>query len=190
MSMHNRSLVLLGMGALLFSGCGYNRIQTLDEQASSFQSQIEVQLQRRSDLIPNLVETVRGFAQQEEEVFTQIADARARLGGAIEGGNLDDMAQANAGLTSALGRLLVVAEAYPELRSNENFRALQDQLEGTENRIATARQDYNDAVRQYNSYIRRFPAVLTAKAIGAAARDYFEVQDASAREAPRVSFEN
>jgi LemA protein len=98
------------------------------------------------------------------------------------------MAQANAGLTSALGRLLMISEAYPELRSNENFRALQDQLEGTENRISTARQDYNNAVREYNGYIRRFPAVLTAKATGAQAREYFELQDESAAETPKVEF--
>jgi LemA protein len=97
------------------------------------------------------------------------------------------MGQANQGMTSALGRLLAISESYPELRSSENFRTLQDQLEGTENRIATARQDYNNAVRAYNAYIRRFPAVLTAKAIGADARDYFEAEE-GAREAPTVEF--
>lgn len=180
--------LLLGLVMLSLSGCGYNKIQTFDEQVTAFASQIKVQLQRRADLIPNLVETVKGFAAQEREVFTALADARSRLGGAIQGGNLQEMAQANAGLTSALGRLLAISEAYPELRSNENFRALQDQLEGTENRISTARQDYNNAVRQYNGYIRRFPAVLTAKAIGAQAREYFELQDESAAETPKVEF--
>jgi LemA protein len=180
--------LLLGMVMLSLSGCGYNRIQTLDEQVTAFASQIKVQLQRRADLIPNLVETVKGFAAQEREVFTAVADARSRLGGAIQGGDLQEMAQANAGLTSALGRLLMISEAYPELRSNENFRALQDQLEGTENRISTARQDYNNAVREYNGYIRRFPAVLTAKATGAQAREYFELQDESAAETPKVEF--
>jgi LemA protein len=178
--------LLLGMVMLSLSGCGYNRIQTLDEQVTAFASQIKVQLQRRADL--NLVETVKGFAAQEREVFTAVADARSRLGGAIQGGDLQEMAQANAGLTSALGRLLMISEAYPELRSNENFRALQDQLEGTENRISTARQDYNNAVREYNGYIRRFPAVLTAKATGAQAREYFELQDESAAETPKVEF--
>jgi LemA protein len=121
-------------------------------------------------------------------VFTAIADARARLGGAVQSGNIQQMAEANQGLTGALGRLLMISEAYPELRSNENFRALQDQLEGTENRISTARQDYNSAAQEYNAYIRRFPQLLTAKVTGARSRPYFEVTNASAREAPRVNF--
>ncbi len=183
----------MGMGAiavllLTLPGCGYNRIQTLDEQANAFKSQIEVQLQRRADLVPNLVETVRGYAQQEQTIFTAVADARARLGGAVQSGNLGQMAEANQGLTGALSRLLAISENYPQLKSNENFRALQDQLEGTENRIATARQDYNAAVEAYNSYIRRFPQVLTAKLIGKGSRDYFEVTTAAAREAPKVDF--
>jgi len=175
------------LGLLSLSGCGYNRIQSLDEQVNAYKSQIEVQLQRRADLIPNLVETVKGFATQEQEVFTAIADARARLGGAIDQGDVQEMARANQGLTSALGRLLVISEAYPELRSNQNFRDLQVQLEGTENRIATARSDYNTAVRAYNAYIRRFPQVLTAKATGATPRPYFEA-DESAAEVPKVNF--
>lgn len=174
--------------ALSVSGCGYNRIQTLDEQIDAYKSQIEVQLQRRSDLIPNLVNTVRGITQQEQEVFTSVADARSRLGGAIQAGDLSQMAQANQAMNSALSRLIAIAEAYPELRSSENFRTLQDQLEGTENRIATARQDYNDAVRTYNAYIRRFPQNLTAKVISAGAREYFELTDEAAREAPTVEF--
>jgi len=170
------------------SGCGYNRIQTLDEQANAFKSQIEVQLQRRADLVPNLVETVKGYAQQEQTIFIAVADARARLGGAVQSGNLAQMAEANQGLTGALSRLLAISENYPQLKSNENFRALQDQLEGTENRIATARQDYNGAVQAYNSYIRRFPQVLTAKLIGKGSREYFEVTTAAAREVPKVDF--
>jgi len=168
--------------------CGYNRIQTLDEQANGFKSQIEVQLQRRADLVPNLVATVQGYAQHEAGVFTAVAEARSRLGGAVQSGDLAQMAAANQGLTSALGRLIAIAEAYPELKANENFRALQDQLEGTENRISTARQDYNSAVQAYNAFIRRFPQVLTAKVIGADARQYFEATSAEAREAPRVQF--
>ncbi len=182
-----RSLAL-GCLAVLLTGCGYNRIQTLDEQVSAAEAQIKVQLQRRADLVPNLVETVRGVAAQEQQVFTAVAEARARLGGAVQGGSVQQMAEANAGLTSALGRLLAIAEAYPELRSSENFRALQDQLEGTENRIATARRDYNDAVQAYNGYIRRFPAVLTAKLIGKGARPYFDLTTPGAAEAPRVNF--
>ena len=179
---------LFAAAAVLLAGCGYNRIQTLDEQANAFKSQIEVQLQRRADLVPNLVETVRGYAQQEQTIFTAVADARSRLGGAVQSGNLQEMAQANQGLTGALGRLLAISENYPQLKSNENFRALQDQLEGTENRISTARGDYNGAVQTYNSYIRRFPQVLTAKLIGKGAREYFEVTTAQAREVPKVDF--
>lgn len=184
--MRRRALAIATM-VVLTSSCGYNRIQTLDEQVSAYQSQIQVQLQRRADLVPNLVETVRGFARQEQEIFTAVAEARAKLGGAIQAGSLPQMAQANEGLTGALGRLLAIAENYPQLKSNENFRMLQDQLEGTENRIATARQDYNNAVREYNAYLRRFPAVLTAKAIGAKEREYFEAAPGTA-EAPKVDF--
>ncbi len=184
---YRQGIAALGIAAAL-GGCGYNRIQTLDEQVNSYRSQIEVQLQRRYDLIPNLVEVVKGFAEQEREVIGQVTEARARLGGAIQSGDLEQMANANAGLSSALSRLLVIVENYPELRSNENFRMLQDQLEGTENRIATARQDYNAAVQEYNAYIRRFPQVLTAKLIGAGPREYFEVASEEAREAPKINF--
>ena len=183
--------IVIGLALVSLSGCGfgYNRIQTYDEDINAFKSQIEVQLQRRSDLIPNLVATVRGFADQEEEVFTSIAEARSRLGGAIQSGSLGQMAEANQSLTQGLGRLLVISEAYPELRSNQNFMELQVQLEGTENRIATARQDYNDAVRTYNGFIRRFPQALTAKATGAEAREYFEITSEEVRDVPTVSFE-
>jgi LemA protein len=180
--------VLIAAAVLGLSACGYNRIQTLDEQASAFKSQIEVQLQRRADLVPNLVETVRGYAQQEQTIFTAVADARARLGGAVRSGSLQQMADANQGLTGALSRLLAISENYPQLKSNENFRTLQDQLEGTENRIATARGDYNGAVQTYNAYIRRFPQVLTAKLIGKGSREYFQVTTEAAREAPKVDF--
>jgi LemA protein len=188
--MMRRATSSIAVVALLttLSGCGYNRIQTLDEQANAFKSQIEVQLQRRADLVPNLVETVKGYAQQEQTIFIAVADARARLGGAVQSGNLGQMADANQGLTGALSRLLAISENYPQLKSNENFRALQDQLEGTENRIATARQDYNAAVQAYNNYIRLFPQVLTAKLIGKGAREYFEVTSAGAREVPKVDF--
>jgi len=179
---------LFAAAAVVLAGCGYNRIQTLDEQANAYKSQIEVQLQRRADLVPNLVETVKGYAQQEQTIFTAVADARARLGGAVQSGNLQQMSEANQGLTGALGRLLAISENYPQLKSNENFRALQDQLEGTENRIATARSDYNAAVQTYNSYIRRFPQVVTAKVIGKGPREYFEVTTAAAREVPKVDF--
>jgi len=176
------------LGLVVLTGCGYNTIQTYDEQVNAAESQIKVQLQRRADLIPNLVETVKGYAKQEQTIFIEVAEARARLAGAVQGGDLQQMAEANAALTAPLGRLLAIAENYPQLKSNENFRALQDQLEGTENRIAVARQDYNDAVNRYNAYIRRFPQVLTAKMIGKAARPYFELESPGAAAAPQVDF--
>lgn len=185
--MKTRYLALAAM--LAVSSCGYNRIQTLDEQVNAFKSQIQVQLQRRADLVPNLVETVKGYAQHEEAIFTSVAEARSRLGGAIQSGSLGQMAEANQGLTSALGRLIAIAENYPQLKANENFRMLQDQLEGTENRIATAREDYNNAVRTYNAYIRQFPQVLTAKMISAKEREYFELTTPGAAEAPKVEFQ-
>ena len=172
----------------LVAGCGYNTIQTLDEKVNAAESQIKVQLQRRADLIPNLVETVKAYAKQEQTVFLGGAEARARLAGAVQSGNLDSMAVANQALNAPLGRLLAIAENYPQLKSNENFRALQDQLEGTENRIAVARQDYNETVNSYNAYIRRFPQVLTAKVLGKKPRPYFQLQTPGAAEVPRVDF--
>ncbi len=180
--------VLVLVAALGGTGCGYNTIQTYDEQVNAAASQIKVQLQRRADLIPNLVETVRGYAKQEQTVFIEVAQARAKLAGAVQSGDLQQMAQANAQLTAPLGRLLAIAENYPQLKSNENFRALQDQLEGTENRIAVARQDYNDTVNRYNAYIRRFPQVLTAKVLGKGPRPYFELESPGAAQAPKVDF--
>ncbi len=176
------------LALLALPACGYNKIQTLDEQVNGFAGQIKVQLQRRADLVPNLVETVRGYAQQEVTIFTAVADARSRLLGATQGGNLQEMAAANQGLTGALGRLLAISENYPQLKSNETFRMLQDQLEGTENRIATAREDYNGAVQTYNSYIRQFPQLITAKIVGKGPREYFELTTPGAAEAPKVNF--
>ncbi len=183
-----KRVLLTALATLIVSGCGFNRIQSLDEQVNSFESQIKVQLQRRADLVPNLVATVRGFAEQELEIFDAVTQARTRLGGALETGDLGEMAAADQTLNTALGRLLAIVEDNPEIRSNENFRALQDQLEGTENRISTARQDYNAAVQAYNSYIRRFPQIMTAKMIGARPRDYFEVTDESVTQVPQVEF--
>ena len=179
---------LLPLVLMLVAGCGYNQIQTFDERINAAESQIKVQLQRRADLIPNLVETVKAFAKQEQTIFIAVAEARAKLAGAVQSGNLEEMARANGELTAGLGRLLAIVENYPQLKSNENFRALQDQLEGTENRIAVARQDYNETVNTYNAYIRRFPQVLTAKVLGKKARPYFELQTPGAAEAPRVDF--
>jgi LemA protein len=181
---------LLGVAVLVVgaSGCGYNRIQTLDEQASAAKQQIEVQLQRRADLVPNLVETVKGQARQELEVFTQVAQARSGLVNALQRGDPSEMANANEQLTTALRGLTIAVEAYPQIKSDQAFLRLQDELAGTENRISVARTDYNNTVQQYNTYIRRFPTVLTAKVIGAKPRDYFEVTDPTARQTPKVDF--
>src|SRR5882757_3508933 len=169
--------LLLGVG-----GCGYNQIQQLDETAAQAKQQISVQLQRRADLVPNLVNTVKGYAQHEEAVFTQVATARAGLAGAVQTGDPQQMATANGQLTGALGRLLASSEAYTEPKADQGFLRLQDELTGTENRIATSRNDYNQAVQAYNSYIRTFPQAITAKVTGAKPRTYFEA--AAGTEAP------
>jgi LemA protein len=175
---------------LALSACGYNRIQTLDEQAASSKQNIDVQLQRRADLIPNLVETVRGYAKHEEAVFTQVTAARAGLLSAIQSGDVERTAVATDSLNSAVGRMINVSvEAYPQLKADQQFLNLQAQLEGTENRIGTARNDYNAAVKEYNAYIRTFPQAITAKVTGAKARPYFEITSAGAREVPKVDFQ-
>ena len=183
---------LLALAALLavgVTGCGYNEIQRRDETVNQGASQIKVQLQRRADLIPNLVEVVKGFARQESTIFIGVAEARAKLAGAVQGGSVAEMATANRELTGVLGRLLAIVENYPEIKSDQNFLSLQDQLEGTENRIAVARQDYNTAVERYNSYIRQFPYNLTAKIFGLGKpREYFDLTSEAAGEAPKVKF--
>ena len=184
--MKRRWLVLvlpLALGA-----CGYNRIQSLDEQANAAQGQIEVQLQRRAELIPNLVATVKGMENQELAVFTEVARARGGLVNAVQSKDPEQMAQANAQANSALGRLIAVAENYPQLKSDQGFLRLQDELSGTANRIAVSQTDYNGAVREYNSYIRQFPAVLTAKMTGAKEKKYFQVTNPDNRANPNVDF--
>ncbi len=178
------------LAALVFlSGCSYNSLQTLDEQVNQAEAQIRTQLQRRADLIPSLVETVKGMTKQEITVFGEIANARARLAGSMEKGSMQEIAEADAALRQPLGRLLALTEAYPELRSNQNFLQLQDQLEGTENRLTVARQDYNRAVETFNTAIRRFPANLTAKIFGLGTpRAYFELDSPEAKTAPKVDF--
>jgi LemA protein len=162
-------LALIGIG-LTFSGCGYNTIPTLQEQAKARWSDVQNQYQRRADLIPNLVSTVQGYAAQEKNVLTAVVEARAKATQiTVNASDLTDpeklkaFQDAQAQLTGALGRLLAVSENYPDLKSNANFLALQSQLEGTENRIAVARRDYIDAVRAYNTALRTFPTVLWAK---------------------------
>lgn len=176
-------IILVVIGIFWFVG-QQNSLITLEESVDASWSEIDNQLQRRSDLIPNLVATVRGFAEQEEEVFTQIADARARLAGA---GTVGETAESYGELQSALSRLLVVVENYPQLRSNENFLRLQDELAGTENRIAVARRRYNESVRQFNTKIRLFPTRIVANRLGLEQREYFEI-DEEAREVPTVDF--
>jgi LemA protein len=183
--MKRRSLALLV--PVVLSGCGYNRIQTLDEQAAQAKQGIEVQLQRRADLVPNLVNTVKGYAAHEEAVFTQVANARAGLAGAIRSGDPQQQAAADAALTGALGRLLAISEAYPQLKADQTFLRLQDELSGTENRIATSRSDYNAAVNAYNSYIRTFPQKITAAVTGAKPRAYYDAPPSS-ETAPTVDF--
>jgi LemA protein len=184
----SQSLTLLAVLGL--SGCGYNAIQRKDETVNQAASQVRVQLQRRADLIPNLVETVRGFARQESLVLLGATEARARLASAVQGGSMVEMAAANQAVTGALGRLLAVVEAYPDLKSNQNFLQLQDQLEGTENRIAVARQDYNRAVEDFNGYIRQFPYNLTARVFGMnRPREYFELTGPEAGQVPSVGFQ-
>jgi LemA protein len=162
----------------------YNRMVTEREGVDKAWAQVENVLQRRGDLIPNLVETVKGYAAHEKEVFESVAEARSKLAGAA---SPQEAANANAGLTSALGRLLAIAENYPQLKANENFIRLQDELAGSENRIATERMRYNEAVRGYNTMIKRFPANLIAGFFSFGEKDYFEAT-AESKEVPKVKF--
>ena len=163
----------------------YNSLVNLDEEVNGKQSQIETQLQRRGDLIPNLVNTVQGYASHEEEVFTDIADARSKI--ASSEGNVEDMAEANNEMTSALSSLLAISENYPELQASEQFTGLRDELAGAENRIAVARQDYNTAVQEYNRNTRTFPGNIIAGIFNFDEKPYFEADD-SAQDAPEVDF--
>src|SRR5215470_393419 len=164
-------LILLIVGMTLAGT--YNRLVAQNEQVNQSWAQVQNVLQRRADLIPNLVETVKGYAAHEKEVFEKVAEARSRLAGAV---SPHEAAAANAGLTSALGRLLAIAENYPDLKANENFARLQDELAGTENRISVERMRYNEAVRAYNTAIRRFPTNLLAGMFGFGEKEYFEAE--------------
>lgn len=161
-----------------------NRLVSLETETEALWAQVENQLQRRYDLIPNLVATVQGYADQESEIFIEIAEARSRLGGAS---GVSETAEAAGALDSALSRLLVIVENYPQLKSDSNFRSLQDELAGTENRLAVARMNYNEAVRDFNRSIRMFPASFVAGAMGYESLDYFEINE-EARNAPVVQF--
>lgn len=162
----------------------YNNLVTTNENIDAKWSQVENNLQRRADLIPNLVNTVKGYAAHEQEIFNEIAAARSRLMGAT---GVSETAQAEGEMNNALSRLLAISEAYPTLKADENFRSLQDELSGTENRIAVARKDYNDAVQIYNNMVKRFPGKLFARNFGFSEREYFEIDEAS-RTVPNVQF--
>lgn len=164
------AMLLVGLLGLALAGCGYNNVPTLEEKAKGAWGEVQNQYQRRADLIPNLVETVRGYAQQEREVLTQVIEARAKATQVkVDASTITDPAKfkeyqdAQNQLSGALGRLLVTVERYPELKSNQNFLALQSQLEGTENRVAVARRDYIQTVQAFNTEIRTFPGVIWAK---------------------------
>jgi len=191
-----RSWAALAALVLLLSGCGYNTLQSADEQVTSAWSEVLNQYQRRADLVPNLVETVKAFATQEREVLTQVTEARARVGSIqatpalVENPEAFAKFQAAQGeLSSALSRLLVVAENYPQLKSDANFRDLQAQLEGTENRIAVARNRFIKAVQDYNVTVRSFPSNLTAMAFGYKAKPNFSVEnEREISKPPKVDF--
>jgi LemA protein len=189
-------LVLLVLALFLLGGCGYNAIQSKDEAVTAAWSEVVNQYQRRADLVPNLVSTVKGYAQHEEETLTKVTEARASVGKiTISAADLSDEAKlkqfqaAQGELSSALSRLMAVSEAYPDLKANELFKDLQAQLEGTENRIAVARNRYIGAVQDYNVFVRSFPQNLTAKMFGYATKANFTVENEKAiSTAPTVDF--
>ncbi|MDC7721002.1 MULTISPECIES: LemA family protein [Priestia] len=178
-------VVILGLGIVVIYGVSsYNSLVSAEEDVDNKFSQIDNQLKRRADLIPNLVETVKGYAKHEQEAIDSVTQARAQLAGAK---TPEDKADANQQLSGALNRLLVVVEKYPDLKANENFRSLMDSLEGTENRLAVARKDYNDEVAKYNKSVKRFPKSMLAGTFGFEKKPYFEVTNEE-KEAPKVDF--
>ncbi|KFN43392.1 LemA family protein [Arenimonas oryziterrae] len=188
--------ILLALMLPMLAGCGYNRIQQQDEAVKAQWSEVLNQYQRRADLVPNLVNTVKGYAAQEERVLTEVTNARARVGGinlsaeqAADPAKLAEFQKAQGELSGALSRLLVVSENYPDLKSNQNFLELQAQLEGTENRITVARNRYIASVQEYNTHIRQFPVNLTAKMFGYAVKPNFTVEnEAAISRPPTVEF--
>jgi len=196
MNVMKKSLVTMALvSTLTLSGCGYNTLQVKDEAVTASWSEVQNQYQRRADLVPNLVNVVKGYAKHEEKVLTEVTQARANVAGLkVDKEVLEDPAlfqkyqQAQAQMTSALSRLIAVSENYPDLKANEQFRDLQVQLEGTENRIAVARNRYITTVQDFNSYSRQFPQVMTAKVIGMHTKPNFSAEQ-SAQNAPKVSFD-
>jgi LemA protein len=197
MTVVRRLGLLAPLAAFSLAGCGLNSVPTAEEQVNAAWGNLQADYQRRADLVPNLVNTVKGYATQERTVLTQVTEARAKATSIqLNAGDLSDPAKvqafqnAQAQLGGSLGRLLASFEAYPDLKSNQNFLALQDQLEGTENRINSSRRDYNEAVRAYNTRIRTFPDAIGAKVFyGAKPKVPFEASTA-AQEAPTVNFGN
>ena len=172
--------------ALMLSGCSYNRFTQQEEAIKGAWGEVQNQLLRRNDLIPNLVETVKGYAAQEKEIFTSIAESRSRLAGAKTPAEAIEAANVQ---SSALSRLLVIVENYPQLKSDANFQRLMDELSSTENRITVARQRYNQAIQDYNTTRRQFPSNVTAKIFGFGEYPYFEAPK-DAQQAPKVNFGN
>ena len=192
--MKKSALIALLSSSLLLTGCGYNTLQVKDEAVTAAWSEVQNQYQRRADLVPNLVNVVKGYATHEEKVLTEVTEARANVAGLkVDKEVLEDPAlfqkyqEAQSQLTGALSRLIAVSENYPDLKANEQFRDLQVQLEGTENRIAVARNRYITTVQDYNSYVRQFPQVMTAKVIGMDPKANFSAEQ-SAQTAPKVTF--
>ncbi|WP_392388437.1 LemA family protein [Acinetobacter variabilis] len=188
-------IALMLASTLTLTGCGYNTLQVKDEAVTAAWSEVQNQYQRRADLVPNLVNVVKGYAAHEEQVLTEVTQARANVAGLkVDREVLEDpelfqrYQEAQAQMTSALSRLLAVTENYPDLKANEQFRDLQVQLEGTENRIAVARNRYITTVQDFNSYARQFPQVMTAKIIGMDTKPNFSAEQ-SAQQAPKVSFD-
>jgi LemA protein len=179
-----RIVLAIALLTVALSGCGYNQMVTMKEAVDSAWAQVQNQLQRRNDLIPNLVEVTKGYAAHEKEIFESVANARARLIGA---GNRDEQIEAANELTGALGRLLAIAEQYPQLKADQQFARLSDELAGTENRIAVERKRYNDTVQAYNTNIKQIPQNLYARLFGFDEQKYFEVP-ASAQQVPKVDF--
>jgi len=196
MRVFKQSLIALMLASTLtLTGCGYNTLQVKDEAVTAAWSEVQNQYQRRADLVPNLVNVVKGYAAHEEQVLTEVTQARANVAGlkvdkeVLENPELFQRYQeAQSQMTSALSRLLVVTENYPDLKANQQFRDLQVQLEGTENRIAVARNRYITTVQDFNSYARQFPQVMTAKVIGMDTKPNFSAEQ-SAQKVPTVSFE-
>src|SRR3954447_16314865 len=182
-----RSIIQLSTIALLaitLSGCSYNKFTTQEEAIKAAWAEVQNQLQRRNDLIPNLVETVKGYAQHEESVFKEIADARSKL---LAAKSPEETIQAANQQSSALGRLLAVVENYPNLKANEQFNRLMDEVSSTENRLSTARMRYNERIQEYNTTRRKFPSNMTAKVFGFKEYPYYEAP-ASSQAAPKVDF--